>query len=607
MIRLSDKLKGYQGANPFSESQAKAYSDEKIVREFFPISLYWSLFNEQHEILIGTRGSGKTVILKMLTYSCLRLSQDPKAEAIKKKKEFIGFYVPLHLEFMAALSANNIAAEKRLEYFQFAINCIAATSFLTELKFLLKDCYNTPMRRLEAEHDIIVRLMEMWFPETDITMSSLGDIEWHIKTLYENQPFWADGSLLKKPPLAHDLLGPIVSVLPKVSEILGLDIDKTTWIACIDEAEFVEEPFIRCINHFLRSRKRPLVLKIATLPFKYSTRETLANGVSVEPGGNDFNYRNVDRPCDSDDFKGLTNHLLKTRLSKCDGIDFGKISLESFLGVIGEDDLQDYFKLEMHETLPDEESIRTDFALHLSDTRKRNLLQMEAVDSPIISQAIFKKFMPIYYMRRMKIEGSKGNRAVGWFAGATVARKIADGNPRLFIQLMNEMVDSARERELTPKNQHRINMEFCQRHLEASEGLPDYGPVLKEILTRAGELLGARIHDGALVDGGCDFRLDRRVVELPLLRKALELGAAYTLIVCDEKTLFNGISSDNVVRLSYPCAIHYWLPLRKGLAVNLKPSIVGELASTKKVSLPISKQTSQEIVKQLQLSLFESL
>lgn len=85
-------------------------------------------------------------------------------------------------------------------------------------------------------------------------------------------------------------MSPIVNILPRLTSDLGFDPQNTNWIACIDEAEFLSEPFIRCINTFLRSEKRPLVIKMATLPSKHSTRETLVSGVSIEPGGNDFNY-----------------------------------------------------------------------------------------------------------------------------------------------------------------------------------------------------------------------------------------------------------------------------------------------------------------------------
>ncbi len=57
MKRKADSILHYDGQNPFSDSQARNFSDTKIINEFYPTSCFWSLFNDQHEILLGTRGS----------------------------------------------------------------------------------------------------------------------------------------------------------------------------------------------------------------------------------------------------------------------------------------------------------------------------------------------------------------------------------------------------------------------------------------------------------------------------------------------------------------------------------------------------------------------
>ena len=100
MIRLSDNIKNYMGSNPFSDNQARNFSDIKVISEFYPISKFWTLFNDQHEILLGTRGSGKTFLLKMMRYSMLKKIEDPKAQKLVADKEFIAIYVPMHLELM---------------------------------------------------------------------------------------------------------------------------------------------------------------------------------------------------------------------------------------------------------------------------------------------------------------------------------------------------------------------------------------------------------------------------------------------------------------------------------------------------------------------------
>jgi hypothetical protein len=60
---------------------------------------------------VGTRGSGKTILLRMLTYTSLRsLAKGPYSEQVKKNREkqgidYIGFYVPLRLRSIRTINA----------------------------------------------------------------------------------------------------------------------------------------------------------------------------------------------------------------------------------------------------------------------------------------------------------------------------------------------------------------------------------------------------------------------------------------------------------------------------------------------------------------------
>ena len=104
------------------------------------------------------------------------------------------------------------------------------------------------------------------------------------------------------------------------------------------------------------------------------------------------------------------------------------------------------------------------------------------------------KFSPVYFMRRMRQENAKGARVVGWFAGAKMVRRIADGNPRRFIQIMNAFVEQAREGELDPKDQYRVLTRFSKLVLGESEALQQYGLVLHGLIDQIGKLLSERVH-----------------------------------------------------------------------------------------------------------------
>src|ERR1051325_2780543 len=560
MKRSSDCLREYTGPNPFHESQARAGSAAKILSEFFPTSAFWSLFNNQHEILLGTRGSGKTFLLRMMSYTLLRDFVDDRARSIVKDKSFICFYIPLHLEFLASLAGQECAEEDKLEYFQFAFNCAAAKALLTEVRALLTDCYAEPAKRLVAEDAVIQLCSDIWFGSRSNQTTTVRDLQWQIEQLFATTPFWKNA---RSPamPLARPILAPIVSLLARLNEKLGLNADTTSWVACVDEAEFLKTSFLRCINAFLRTEKRPLVLKMATLPFKHTTLETSSDGVFIEPNGNDFNYRQVDLDCESTDFIGLTDYICKVRLERvCCPSD---TTLETFLGKMGNDDLIDYYRDEMGAEEASDSVLLERIIESLSPIRQRNYrgvkTEPEKVDRPYLH-----RFMPVYFARRMRLENKKGARTAAWFAGPTTIRRVADGNPRRFIQIGRHLVETARSHELTPRKQHRFLTDFCKRYFEDIEGYPECGPFLKKIIESVGELLSDRVHGQYMVDSGCAFFIDSKLLDVGLIETTVKFAIDYALIIPDTETFLGDLDSKSNLRLSYVFAVYYWLPMRKG-------------------------------------------
>jgi hypothetical protein len=600
---IGSQLVGFEGANPFQEGQAKTSSDAKLIAEFFPTSTFWSRLNQQHEILLGTRGSGKTAILKMLSYSCFRHIKDEKAERVRKEKAYIGFYIPLHLEFLSSLPGKDVGDEQRLEYFQFAFNCAAIKSLLSELRSLIEDLLPDSRSRLLKEDALVSDLYKLWFPKVIDRGSALTDLVFEVDCLFQQQGFWRDGSQQNVHPFANSLFWPVLPALARITELLSLNPAVITWIACIDEAEFLSPAFQRCINHFLRSEKKPLVLKVATLPFKHVTRETLTPGVQIEAGGNDFNYRKIDLLWDSGDFRTLTDRLCARRLKEC-GVpaaeSMNNITLERFFGVEGGDDLIDYYRAEFPDEAT-EEKILSGIVAALSETRRR---RYEAVkeDPSKVEWAFLKRFAPVFYVRRMREANSRGNRTGAWLAGATMVRRIADGNPRRFIQLMNQMFEAARQNKLSFKSQHRINMDFSRSQFRFSEGLPDHGVLLKGILDIVAHLLEEKVHGKEMIDAGCAFTLKRALLDSQVIQRTLELGVGYSYLFVDDTSLTEGLKEETEFRLAHLVAACFWLPMRRGEKIVLQSRHAAELLNVQSPP-PRTQKEGDLFVRELNLDL----
>lgn len=600
--RLSDKLFNYDGPNPFHDAQFRAYDSEKSQIEFYPTSFFWSLFNEENEILVGTRGSGKTALLRMLTYSNLKHLKHKTANDCIKKRKFIGFYVPMNLEFMGSLPGQKVSALDKVIFFQYAFNCSAIHAFLVELSEVLKDAYPDRKNRMEAEFNLCSYLSELWFTDRDHPPASLADLMRVIERCFST--IFALVDVYQAPEsqlLAQPILLPIKNAIRGIGDVIDLDLSHTHWLVCIDEAEFLDENSLRCINTFMRAEERPLVVKMATLPYKHSTLATNQPGISIEPHGSDFNYRQIDHIHDSHDFIGLTNYVCRSRLERC-GIKADNVSLESFFGRVGHgDDLVDYYRAEMGEEEASEQVVMARIKEALSKQRGKRIDELSEKPEKL-KNPYFKKFAPIYYVRRMKEESTKGNRTPGWFAGAATVRKIADGNPRRFIQIMNSIVKEARMTILAPKAQHRVITRFCADMHTAVEGYPDFGLILRGLIDCVGSALKEKVHGQDMKSVGCGFSISDDILDNELFLNALQLGIAYSFIKTDEQSFLNSLTPESSLRLSFLFGVCFWLPLREGGELTQLRQKGGFLPGINKPpSLPLNRAQAKQIIRQLEL------
>ncbi len=559
MNRESDVFKKYTGRNPFGDNQGRNYSDSKVINEFYPTSTFWSLFNDQHEVLLGTRGSGKTFLLKMMRYSMLHRLHLPESKKIIRDLEYIAFYVPMNLEFVTVLSSSNIPEINQIDLFRFFFNCLLADSIITEILFMVEEVTNE-LERAQKNNYLAQRLNDIWFNDKSNDVSDLTSLLSKLHSLYYNHDI-AIG--IEKLPNAFitQIGSTLLSVIDVLRKYLDIKVEPT-WIICIDEAEFLKVPFQKCINTVLRAASKRMVFKVATLPFYYKTNETLDSNVWVS-AGNDYNYRVIDMKYDSVDFINVTNSLCKNRLHEKNSEFTNIFRLEDFVGTIGNDDQIDYFKEEEktrdRQKCFDREIIEKDIICEFSQKRKDSAISFSSSRKPV-----YDKFAPIYFVRRMYKISLDGNSTPGWYAGSAMIRKIAQGNPRRFIQLMNDLFEKARKSNLSPKSQHEAIFMFSRIMCDTTQALEKYGPEAKEKLEEIAKWLQNRVHDGPLIYSGNTFTLKLNNDEFAYNRDWIELAIAYSRLIVDNKSLLNGINCDTKYSLANIYSAAYWIPMRAG-------------------------------------------
>jgi len=594
---LAHKVRKYTGQNPFTASQARDFPSYKLNSHFVPTSKFWNRFNVGNEILIGTRGSGKTILLRMMTYtSILNIASGPFGADLKRKLSsdgvnYIGFYIPLRLRILEEIGKTNNAKEERRR-FSFLFNCAAAGSILDEVNALIHNYFEDEVEALLKERKIINKLKEAWLIAEDEPISSLKSLQEKIDRLFDRVRRDWD---FQRGVNAFDigLLEPIISILPIINNVLGFDKNKTAWIACFDEAEYLNENLQRVINTIMRSESRGLSLKIATLPFRYTEFQTEIDGEYVQPEGDDFRFESIDYEWDENDFNALTDYLVGTRLAETGLFDElpDPNCLEHFVGVSSPKNLISIYRSVFNNVSDEEIEKEVVEELKSASQKKTNKFV----------QGQIKRYKPIYLLRELYKKSCEGNSKVPWLSGDVMIRRVSDGNVRRFIQICDKIFEASRTQLLKPNSQHDAVMSFAAQRFMRSQSVYRDGFLLYKLLEAISDYLFDKLHNGSIMDVGVQFSVMDDVLGNEQIKSALEEGVAYAYITCPQTDLFNGISSSTKFRLVNSIAAYRWLAMRAGSGTNV--SRKSDILSFLPTGIVLKPQVVEQLPANLELDL----
>lgn len=564
---IAEQLYRYPGNNPFSDSQGRNFSDSKIQKEFFPISKFWSLFNDHHEILIGTRGSGKTFLLKMMRRSMLlKMDDNLQARQIINEKSFFSFYVPMHMETVTALLDEEINDDRKITLFKFVFNSLLAQSIVEELNNYFQSIEDRQEKCL-LEGRYARKIANVWYPYSDNgEIMDLLDLGVRVRSELYNFDYVTGNIQNIAVTFRREIAATLLAIQPILCQIFQIK-DEPAWIICVDEAEFIPEIFQKCMNSFMRSNTNRIALKIATLPYYWKTLDTLDSNIVLSPE-NDFNYQILDMDGESEDFKGLTNklcaHRIKSRVDEKMNIE----SLEDFLGKVGNDNLIDYYREVMGTDKASNEQVIADIMTSFSDARRDGAQNYSDKE-----KTIHQKFAPILYVREVyksMHQQGRGHFVPGWYAGADVVRKVSQGNPRLFIRLMSSMFNKATTSRFSTKTQHQVITKFADEFCNASLAIEVDGPAVYEQLKNTGEFLHKKVHEESLKSVGCSFKYKYQTEqEFIEWKKWIERAVAFSKVRVSDEVIIYGLKRDSILTFSYAYAAKYWLPMRKDITTTV--------------------------------------
>ncbi|HEY1806829.1 MAG TPA: hypothetical protein VGG45_20330 [Terracidiphilus sp.] len=491
--------------NLFEVDNARNMSTSEVVQTFLPTRSFWRLLSTKNHIVCGARGSGKTVLMKMLGHDHLSRLEHQTARRIVSERQFIGIYVPTKIEWVSALKNKPWKTEEEAElFFQWRLNVATCIRFLVSLRSCLRLYHADEIER--ARHEVtLARAISRSWSDNNYCGNTLQEIERYLSDLeYRMQTQLARkrviGNLREGEEFAGltfftDLFVPLRRAISIASDVLAFE-SSTSWLLCLDEAEFLEEFQQRILNAHLRAESGNLFFKISTMPYYHKTVAT--NTGAALSVGHDFEYVYIDRdlihfsPSGDDAGEEAALRILERR-----GVHQNQaIGRDTWMHVLGPSPLMDAAPAEWQQ-----------------DSRTMRLIEKYG-DDALIERArklvgrkefrdqIARKVKPALLLREV-VSRTKGNRPLDLYCGMRLAIRCSDANPRRLIRIFNLLMHRAIQpdgtlKRISPNNQTTLLSQFSESVLNRTLSHPRVGKRVLEILSAIGWYAHDQLHNHRL-------------------------------------------------------------------------------------------------------------
>lgn len=557
--------------NIFEHSNARYFTSDQLAEEFVWTPAFESLISNKNHIILGSRGSGKTALIKMLSHECLTKLNDEKARKIIDQRSFIATYIPLKVEWVNSIGD----IDDNNQLFKWSLNLSSCARFLDTIRSCLHSYVEDEIDRIIKEKSICNKISELWLSKKLNTITDIYD-ELEITEYKKNIIFnkmklglgLSNDDLMVGLNFNTDLFKPLIMALSTVRKEIGLS-NSSTFCVCIDEAEFLTKDHHRILNTHMRSYNE-IVFKITTMPYRHYTLETVT-GTPLNMG-HDFDYLNIDKQGlhgssnnnTHDFFENFADKLFRKRINNSSIIN-KDITLEFLLG---NSILVDSPK----DVLPDDKLMEKVREYCDSSTIKRAERLLEQ-DYSLFESSVSRKLRGTLILKD-SFQRYKGNASPFIFSGYSLIVRCSDGNPRRLLRLFNYLfsknIESCTElKPLSDKEQGAKLKEFSYSELDGLNLEVD-GKKAFDLFTTIGRFLKDKLHtDKINTDTYNSFSFD---VEDDNVWKYIETAVDLGLIYPD----FRGLDNDNKMpnrkgrfSLAFCLSPHFYLMPRKGNSIKL--------------------------------------
>jgi len=587
----------------YSSFNARNLSPEQVASSFVPHSSFNQLLGNDHVVLMGPRGSGKTTMFKMLTTRALRAWNHSDKDKVVERIPFAAIYIPTDIHWKQQLSH----LEGRLNRFPDFAHIIAKAAVTNNVLNALCATIGDRLRHPDEADDLTPQ--EERICKRMITEWHLGPtlpcIEGVIDRLHSRtnqlsimcERLLITGSVAEQAKSLPDWLfldylsaaGVICHIFDETLPALSTK----RWALCFDELELSPDWLQKRLLGELRSSDEQFLFKLSTSPIPSFIQETEASPLN--------DYREIKlwphTQTDNHQFcEDLTSAFLERKgVSNTPANYFGKsaISEENI------SETQNEYGRGSENWRILKEAARRDRTLWDLLLFKGINPDDPATDDMTKRDQVLRKVKPTAWLRmefrKSDLSGAPGMRPrknASIYSGSEAIYDISDGNPRRLIGILSDMLaiwERKKDQAMPPCVQSRVLYQTAHKFKALTQALPyanvsdlQRGVTMFQLLDQLGSYFAKRIlEDSFPLDPVGSFVIDDKTPPLviDLLKTAAYHGAI--IYVDDVTSITNSEMVGKRFRLSYLWAPLFRLPLRLYTAVPLSSCLQPMLADPK--------------------------
>lgn len=431
---------------------ARHLKPSEIADSFVYNDDFEELLKNNHTVLLGARGSGKTTMLKMLTVPALYSWKGIRAKKILERLPFIAVYIPTDIHW----NSQYTYYENQLQKFPLLQQKISEVSVTTNIFYSLCESfeniliYNNSIDKSQSnEIELSKALIQYWalpkiIPTLALIKEALLERISNLNSLVQKAIFnYKDEENINYDDYFFlEFQSSIRLAISLFERIYKLD---SKWALCFDELELSPGWLKDKLLNSLRSTDQKFLFKLSTSPILKLSNELLASP------GNDVKLIKMWPHQVNNKYQRFSERIVKATLK---GI-FGK-EVDPTI-IFGNSPLMDRKRNENEISEYDEgrETWLEIKTLAETDDSLKKLLLKHNIDpsNPIATQkrkldTVLRKIKPTVFFRNAfsKYDEEKGYRirrsrkVLPFYHGKEIIYTISDGNPRWLIGIIHEMV-----------------------------------------------------------------------------------------------------------------------------------------------------------------------